>query len=521
MNALGTFFKLEKVDAQKRLVYGVATAEAPDRSGEICDYATTKPYYEAWSADFAKASNGKSLGNVRAMHSKIAAGRVEAINFDDDAKRIEIVAKVIDDAEWKKVVEGVYTGFSQGGEYVKRWKDEADPTLQRYTANPTEVSLVDLPCLPDSTFKMVKADGLVEDVAFQPPAEVVKAEAPPVSDGVEQGWRAKDGQFFAKKADALAHNIETDLADLAEREEMAKGDMEDGAKAAATLHRSSAAVHQSRAAVHEARAVREDASPEIARAHRRAAEAHGMAAEAHLGAAKAHEGAMTRAARATASDATEKAIAADVHSEKQTTLAMSVDKAFARDELAKWLGEEACDAAQALYAVQTLFNLLSVELAEDENEPGQVAALRDAIQRLKDFIVSEIQEDTSGDALAMAAKSRLQKSAAHTAAKETELAKAALVEQVELLKAASEKRETEFEAKFADLAKRIEEIGKQPLPPPHVPGTRVAEKGGSPEPENTEKAIAEKLAGMSQDEIAAFVIKHAQTQPIPMRIARG
>ena len=133
MNALGTFFKLEKVDAQKRLVYGVATAEAPDRSGEICDYATTKPYYEAWSADFAKASNGKSLGNVRAMHSKIAAGRVEAINFDDDAKRIEIVAKVIDDAEWKKVVEGVYTGFSQGGEYVKRWKDEADPTLQRYT----------------------------------------------------------------------------------------------------------------------------------------------------------------------------------------------------------------------------------------------------------------------------------------------------------------------------------------------------------------------------------------------------
>ena len=72
---LQMFIPLRKADAAQRLIYGYATAELPDRSGEICDYASTKPYYEQWSADFAKASGGKSLGNLRAMHGKVAAER--------------------------------------------------------------------------------------------------------------------------------------------------------------------------------------------------------------------------------------------------------------------------------------------------------------------------------------------------------------------------------------------------------------------------------------------------------------
>ena len=43
---LNLFIPLSKADAAQRLVFGYATAELPDRSGEICDYATTKPYYE-------------------------------------------------------------------------------------------------------------------------------------------------------------------------------------------------------------------------------------------------------------------------------------------------------------------------------------------------------------------------------------------------------------------------------------------------------------------------------------------
>ncbi|MET4238615.1 hypothetical protein [Bradyrhizobium sp. RT10b] len=157
--ALNLFIPITKVDAAQRLVYGLATAEKVDRSGEVCDYESTKPFYEKWSGDIAKTTDGKSLGNVRAMHGKVAAGKVTAINFNDSDKQIEICAKVVDDNEWKKVEEGVYTGFSQGGAYVKRWKDG---DVQKYTADPSEVSLVDLPCLDIATFSIIKADGTTE-----------------------------------------------------------------------------------------------------------------------------------------------------------------------------------------------------------------------------------------------------------------------------------------------------------------------------------------------------------------------
>ena len=56
---LALFLPLTKVDVEKRLVYGVATDETPDRSGEIMDYATTKPHFERWSGEIAKSTGGK------------------------------------------------------------------------------------------------------------------------------------------------------------------------------------------------------------------------------------------------------------------------------------------------------------------------------------------------------------------------------------------------------------------------------------------------------------------------------
>lgn len=264
MPELSLFLPLTKVDAANRLVYGLATAETPDRAGEVCDYASTKPLYEKWSGSIAKATDGRSLGNLRAMHGKVAAGKVTQIAFNDDARQIEICAKVVDDAEWKKVEEGVYTGFSQGGAYAKRWRGEDG--LMRYTADPSEVSLVDLPCLPSATFQVLKSDGAAETRPFaesvrialppQPTNAAVFAEAEdlakaagrpgeigvfvaparevlmkaaeaaaladarsaPEASGsalaseceVEQVWKAKDGSTFAKKADALVHNARTD-----------------------------------------------------------------------------------------------------------------------------------------------------------------------------------------------------------------------------------------------------------------------------------------------------------------------
>lgn len=159
---MSLFIPLRKVDAAQRLVWG-RIDETPDRAGEIFDYASSKPHFAAWSAEMQKASGGRSLGNLRAMHGPSAAGRLEDIAFDDQAKSVELVGRVIDDDAWKKVEAGVYTGFSPGGRYVKRWPDGEH---FRYTAKPAEISLVDLPCIPSATFTLVKADGLSEERPF-------------------------------------------------------------------------------------------------------------------------------------------------------------------------------------------------------------------------------------------------------------------------------------------------------------------------------------------------------------------
>ena len=174
---LNLFLPITKVDAAKRLVYGTIAEEVPDKANEIMDYQTARPEFEAWSAEIAKASDGRSVGNLRAMHGHVAAGKLETIAFDDAAKRIECCGKVVDDAEWAKVLEGVYTGFSMGGQYLKRWRDEGDPRLTRYTPRPSEVSLVDNPCIPTATFEVVKEDGSVELRKFRPAADIEKVGA--------------------------------------------------------------------------------------------------------------------------------------------------------------------------------------------------------------------------------------------------------------------------------------------------------------------------------------------------------
>lgn len=259
MSLFKMFVPITKVDAAKRLVYGIVIDEAPDMVGEVFDYATSKPYFEGWSKNFEKITDGKSVGNLRSMHANIAAGKLTSITFNDEAKAIETVAKVVDDAEWKKVEEGVYTGFSMGGSYIKKWDCTVHKGKKRYTAEPIEVSLVDLPCVPTATFSMVKADGSSELRKFKtvlapvdnavvakratelaaaagdpqkwvdhlaparaelekaaadaaaaaalavPVVDPAPAPADPTS-AVVQRWVASDGKPFEKKADAIAHD---------------------------------------------------------------------------------------------------------------------------------------------------------------------------------------------------------------------------------------------------------------------------------------------------------------------------
>ena len=215
MPTLDLFLPLTKVDLDGRMVHGVATAEAPDRAGEICDYGTTKPYFEAWANGAREASAGKSLGAVRAMHQRIAAGKLTDISFDDDGKRIMVSAKIVDDDEWEKVVEGVYTGFSQGGRYVKRWTDDTNG-LTRYTADPTEISLVDVPCLPGATFQVVK-DGIVEERVFAAAPQTVNLQGSPAPESVAPPPPPEAPQTSSSQALAKAALANASAADKLEK----------------------------------------------------------------------------------------------------------------------------------------------------------------------------------------------------------------------------------------------------------------------------------------------------------------
>lgn len=159
------FAQLAKIDETRREVWGIATAEVVDKEGEIFDYETSKPYFKSWSDEIAKATDGKSLGNVREMHAPSAVGKLVALDFDDELKQIRVGARIVDELAWEKCTLGVYTGFSIGGSYVKAWKDG---DFTRFTANPVEISVVDNPCVPGAHFTAVKADGTTEVRKLQP-----------------------------------------------------------------------------------------------------------------------------------------------------------------------------------------------------------------------------------------------------------------------------------------------------------------------------------------------------------------
>lgn len=211
MSKARLFFPLTKVDAVQRLVYGRATEEVVDKVKEIFDYASSKPYFEKWSEGIAKASGGKSLGNVRAMHGKVAAGKLTDIVYDDAAKAIDVCSKIVDDQEWAKVEEGVYTGFSVGGDYAKRWDDPDQPGLKRYTADPSEISIVDNPCVPTATFSMVKADGVVEEVAFKlwaPSNDEIAARATALAKAAGEDANLADFMDDARDVLIAEHNLD-------------------------------------------------------------------------------------------------------------------------------------------------------------------------------------------------------------------------------------------------------------------------------------------------------------------------
>ena len=212
-NSPVVFAQIQKIDVEKRLIYARATDETPDRSGEAFDYVTSKPHFQKWSQEASDATNGASVGNLRAMHGKVAAGKFTEIQFNDEARAIDTVCKVTDNNEWDKVMDGTYTGLSIGGSYAKTWEDPVQKgfggkALKRYTAIPSEISLVDRPCNPNAKFfEIRKADGSSESRLFKSQGETMKTRD------------EQSAELLAKSIDGIT--TET-LAKLSDEELLAK-----------------------------------------------------------------------------------------------------------------------------------------------------------------------------------------------------------------------------------------------------------------------------------------------------------
>jgi HK97 family phage prohead protease len=143
------FLPLEKVDREQRLVYGYASTEARDSQGEIVTRAAIEAALPAYM----------EYANIREMHQLSAVGVVKSAGLDDKGLLLE--AKVIDDAAWAKVREGVYKGLSIGGRVTQR--DALNKAIIT-GVELNEISLVDRPANPEALIAAYKAAG-AEDVA--------------------------------------------------------------------------------------------------------------------------------------------------------------------------------------------------------------------------------------------------------------------------------------------------------------------------------------------------------------------
>lgn len=157
-----------KFDARSGAFVGVATSETPDEDGEVIDLDASQPYFAAWSASCHKRSGGKSYGNIREMHGATAVGKLTAPPLFDMVKRRVIVqGMLVDPTAHRKAAEGVYTGLSIGGRYVKRSRHPTIPGMKVYVADPIEVSVVDVPNNPDAEMQLVDAGGATKLLKFK------------------------------------------------------------------------------------------------------------------------------------------------------------------------------------------------------------------------------------------------------------------------------------------------------------------------------------------------------------------
>jgi hypothetical protein len=137
----GSIEKFDKQDDGSVVISGVASTESLDAQGEIVSADAMRkalPAYMLW-------------GNIREQHTSTAVGKALSAEVDADGKT-RLTARVVDSEAVKKVIAGVYKGFSIAGQTLSKM----DKVITRLTLG--EISICDRPANPECVFSIWKAE---------------------------------------------------------------------------------------------------------------------------------------------------------------------------------------------------------------------------------------------------------------------------------------------------------------------------------------------------------------------------
>ena len=137
----GAIEKFDAADDGSLMVSGIASTESVDSQGEVI---TADAMRKALPAYIQK-------GTVREMHQPLAAGVPISAHVDDDGKT-HFTAKIVDAGTIAKIKAGVLKGFSIGGRALAKAGNKITEILLK------DISVVDIPCNPESYFTIIKFD---------------------------------------------------------------------------------------------------------------------------------------------------------------------------------------------------------------------------------------------------------------------------------------------------------------------------------------------------------------------------
>lgn len=166
MSDFNIIFPIQKIDKERRIVKGIATADNVDLEDDVISYDGSVEAFSGW------------VGNIREMHQPIAVGKLVEWNSVPVMHKgimyqgIEVSVYISKGAEdtWQKILDGTLRGFSIGGGVIEKERifDErlqrSVNVVKRYVLG--ELSVVDNPCNPAGMFSMIKSvDGKLQYVA--------------------------------------------------------------------------------------------------------------------------------------------------------------------------------------------------------------------------------------------------------------------------------------------------------------------------------------------------------------------